>query len=349
MNNKYQHYFFFALLAGALGLTVYIFLPFLTALIIAIVFSVIFRPMHLKIAQWLRRSEQSSLAALITLIIVAIVVITPLGILAGRISAEGQSVYAYLTDEGQRAHIIDILNNATLTISQKFLGYYPVTSFDDFDVTHYAQSILKWSFTNIDSIFSSVATLALNLFILLFAMYYMLRDGGVLRRQIIAFSPLLDTYDEEIFTRLDRAIHSVVSGSLVVGLIQGILTGIGFSIFGVPNPALWGSLAVIAALIPGFGTSLVLIPAIVYLFLNGAMTPAIGLLVWAVVAVGMVDNFLAPMLMRRGIHIHQFIIFLSVMGGISFLGPIGFILGPLIVALLFALLDIYKFQIAPKM
>lgn len=348
MNNKYQQYFFFALLAFALGLTIYIFLPFLTSLIIAIVFSVIFRPLHLKIAKFMRRSEQSSLAALITLIIIGILVVTPIGILAGRISAEGQNVYAYLTDEGERAHIIELLNSASLTISQKFLGYYPTTTFDSFDITDYAESILQWSFTNIDSIFSSLATLALNIFILFFAMYYMLRDGGVLRRQIIAFSPLLDTYDEEIFNRLDRAIHSVVSGSLVVGLVQGILTGIGFTIFGVPNPALWGSLAVIAALIPGFGTSLVLVPGIVYLFLNNMTTPAIGLAIWAVVAVGLVDNILAPVLMRRGIHIHQFIIFLSVMGGITFLGPIGFILGPLIVAFLFALLDIYKFQIAPR-
>jgi predicted PurR-regulated permease PerM len=170
----------------------------------------------------------------------------------------------------------------------------------------------------------------------------MLRDGTSLRRQLIRFSPLVDTYDQKIFDKLELAIHSVVKGSLVVGIIQGVLTGIGFAIFDIPNPALWGSIAAIAALIPGIGTALVIVPGIIYSFFSGTMGATIGLAIWGVVAVGLIDNFLGPRLIERGVKVHQFLILLSVLGGITFFGPIGFIIGPLIVSLLYALLEIYK-------
>ena len=100
----------------------------------------------------------------------------------------------------------------------------------------------------------------------------------------------------------------------------------------------WGVVAALAALIPGIGTALVLLPAIGYLFFTGSTGMAIGLLVWGFVAVGLIDNFLGPILVNRGVKIHPFLILLSIFGGPSFFGPIGFVLGPLIVALLFALL-----------
>ena len=113
----------------------------------------------------------------------------------------------------------------------------------------------------------------------------------------------------------------------------------------MPNPVLWGLVAALAALIPGIGTALILIPAIGYLFFTGSTGAAIGLLIWGVVAVGLIDNFLGPMLVNRGVKIHPFLILLSIFGGLSFFGPVGFVLGPLIIALVFALLEIYR---APK-
>ena len=177
---------------------------------------------------------------------------------------------------------------------------------------------------------------------MLFALFYLLRDGNRLKKSLMNISPLADNYDEIIFSKLRRAIRSVVVGSLTVSVIQGVLTGIGFYIFGIPNPALWGSFAVIAALIPGIGTSLIIVPGVLYLFFTGLHLHALGLLIFGVVAVGLIDNYLGPILVNRGVNIHPFIILLSVMGGLIFFGPIGFIAGPLIVALLFALLEVYS-------
>lgn len=343
MESKTQHYFFLVILIGVIVFSVLIFYPYLTSLLLALVFSVMFRPLH----RWVSRifsggNQASSFSSFVTLLIVAILIITPLIFLGKQIYVESEHLYFSLTEEGQRAQIINTLNTLSQTFADKLFNVFPAYNFDSLNITTYVQNFLEWSFANLDTIFSSVTRLALQIFIMLFALFYLLRDGGKLKRDLIVLSPLLDNYDEKILAKLKQAIRSVVAGSLVVSVIQGILTGLGFFIFGVPNPALWGSFAVVSALIPGIGTSLVLVPGILYLFFTSTNLYALGLLIWGMVAVGLIDNYLGPILVNRGVNIHPFLILLSVMGGLAFFGPIGFIAGPLVVALLFALLEIYK-------
>ena len=128
-------------------------------------------------------------------------------------------------------------------------------------------------------------------------------------------------HDETIFNKLAVAINSVIRGNLAVALIQGILTAVGFALFGVPNPTLWGSVAAIAALVPSVGTALVLLPAILFLYWGEALS-ALGLLLWGATAVGLIDNFLGPKLAGRGMRLHPFLILLSILGGIAFFGPL---------------------------
>ena len=338
LNNKTQHYFFFALLATVAVLAVLVFFPYISSIIIALVCSVIFRPLHNK----LLKIFPASVAAFGTILIVAVIIFIPLGFFGVRISTEAQSLYGYITTEGNQAKIVTMMNDIVLRVGHRVLGYYPEVSADSFNIAGYAQGILSWSFTNFDSIVSNAAKFAFNVFILLIALYYMLRDGGNLKKSIIAMSPLLDQYDEAIFEKLENAIFSVVRGSLGVSVVQGLLTMLGFWIFGISNPILWGSLAAVASLIPGIGTAIILVPAVLYLYISEAVVASIGLLVWAILAVGLIDNFLGPYIVQKGVHVHEFLILLSVVGGLSFFGPIGFILGPLILSLLFALLEIYQ-------
>jgi predicted PurR-regulated permease PerM len=343
MENKSHYYFFLIIMIGTGILTFFIFYPYITSLLLASVFSVIFRPMHRWISYIFSRGKQtSSLSTFITLFIITILIVTPLILLGKQIYVESQNLYYGLTDEGTRSTLIQSLNALSASLSNRLYGVFPEYSFDSFNITKYVQSFLEFLFANLDTLFSSVSKFAIEIFIMLFALFYLLRDGGKFKEQVINLSPLSDSYDEKIFLKLKQAIRSIVVGSLAVGLIQGLLTGLGFYIFGVPNPALWGSLAVVSALIPGIGTSLVIVPGVLFLFFTSTKIFAIGLLIWGLVAVGTVDNFIGPMLVNRGVNVHPFLILLSVIGGLSYFGPIGFIAGPLVVALLFALLEIYK-------
>jgi len=141
--------------------------------------------------------------------------------------------------------------------------------------------------------------------------------------------------------KLERSVNSVIKGNLVVAAVQGVMCSAGFIIFGVPSPILWGMTAAVAALVPGVGTSLVIIPAILFLFLTGSVSMALGLFLWGVVAVGLIDNYLGPKLIGKNTNLHPLLVMLSVIGGLLFFGPIGFILGPLTISLFFAIVDIF--------
>ncbi len=181
-----------------------------------------------------------------------------------------------------------------------------------------------------------------NLLLVAVAFFFFLKDGTRFKESVIRLSPLNETYNHEITEKLEISIRSVLKGTLFIALIQGVLAGIGFLIFGIPNATLWGSIAMIAALIPGAGTGLVVVPGIAYLFFSGKIAAAIGLFIWGAVMVGMVDNVLMSTLYGRGIKIHPLIILFSVLGGLSFFGPTGFLFGPIAVGLLLTLIKIYS-------
>jgi predicted PurR-regulated permease PerM len=121
-----------------------------------------------------------------------------------------------------------------------------------------------------------------------------------------------------------------------------ILAGIGMWVFGIPNPTLWGSISAVASLVPGLGTALIFIPAVAYTYIAGNIPNAIGLLLWGTLIVGLVDNFLTPYLYSRSVDIHQLIMLFAVLGGLVVFGPIGFIFGPIVLAIFFSLIDIYQ-------
>jgi predicted PurR-regulated permease PerM len=341
--------FFFGILIAVIVLSFVMFLPFLTPIVLAAAIAVVFGPVHrFFVRKIFGNKERSSFASLITLVIITAIIFIPALLIAGKVYVEVQDMYGFLTDEAGRSQVITLLNKTTQALSHAFLDIYPAYSFDTLNVTEILQKVLAWVFSNIDSLFNGASKAVISIFVMFLALFYFMRDGRELKRQIISLSPLGDSDDELIFKKLEQAIYSIFAGSIIVGLIQGILTGIGFAIFDVPSPALWGSIASITALIPGIGTALVLVPGILYLAFTGLTTKAVGLLIWSVLAVGLIDNFLGPVFVNRGVKIHPFMILISVLGGMIFFGPIGFLLGPIVLALLFSLLEIYRSSYGKK-
>ncbi|MFA6432621.1 MAG: AI-2E family transporter [Candidatus Paceibacterota bacterium] len=343
MTSQSKNHFFFGLLLAVIALAVVMFLPFLTSIVLAAALAVVSGPLY----RWITRlffggKPKSSLAALLTIIVVVVIVLVPLLLISGQIYVEVQNMYAYLIDESGRSETISALNGVSASISHIFLDLYPAQSFDSFNITTIISHGLEWMFDNLNVVFNGLSRMAIGVFIMLLSLFYFLRDGQELKRQIIQLSPLGDADDEQVLHKLRQTIYAIFGGSIAIGIIQGIMTGVGFAIFSVPNPAVWGSVAAVAALIPGIGTSLVLIPGIIYMFITGSTPHAVGLLIWSLIAVGLVDNLLGPLFVSRGARVHPLLVLLSVFGGLTLFGVIGFVLGPLVLAFLFALLDIYK-------
>ncbi len=334
-NQKPQVYFLLTILMGTLILSFFIFRPFLYALILAMIFAIVFRPLHQKILYFTRQKQ--GLAAFFTTITIVAFILAPLVFLGLQIFQEASQLYSYFIDGGGKNGILNIFNG----LMDNFQKLFPWPQEFSLNIDQYLKQGLSWLLQNLGAVFSNFTKLLVSAFIFLIALYYLLKDGQKLKKTVIALSPLTDIDNETIFKKIEVAVNSVIKGNITIALIQGVLTTIGFVIFGVPNPFLWGTVAAIAALIPGIGTALVLTPAIIFLFLTSSTLSGFGLLIWGVIAVGLVDNFLGPKLVERGVRLHSFLILLSVLGGMIFFGPIGFLLGPLTLSLLFALLDIY--------
>jgi predicted PurR-regulated permease PerM len=210
------------------------------------------------------------------------------------------------------------------------------------NITLYIKVGLTWVINHLGSVLSGASIFLLHAFIFIITLYYVLIDGQNLKKRIIRLSPLDDKEDESVFARLELAVNSVIKGNVVIASIQGTLTALGFVLFGIPNSILWGLTAVISSLIPSIGTALVLVPGVLYLFVTGSTLNAVGLLLWGTIIVGAVDNVLKPKLIGTQLQVHPLFVLLSILGGISLLGPIGILLGPLVFSLLFALIDVYS-------
>ncbi|MFA7302229.1 MAG: AI-2E family transporter [Candidatus Paceibacterota bacterium] len=331
-----QHYFLIVLIVVTSTLCFFIFQSYLVVLVLAAVFAVVLQPLHRLVLRVMRGLP--GLAAAVTILLTVTCVLVPLTFIAFQVLSEAQQLYTAIAVGEGNIHFSAVIQDANRAVSQ----YAPGLAVSEADlalsIDQYSQEALSWLVHSLGNVFGSVARLLFDLFIFVIALYYLLRDGIRLKQWVAEATPLSDADDNKIFARLEGAVNSVIRGSLTIAIVQGILTATGFSLFGVPNAILWGVVAALASLIPGIGTALVLAPAVAYLFIVGATLPAVGLLVWGVLAVGMIDNFLGPKLMGKGMRLHPLLVLLSVLGGLAFFGAAGLFIGPLSISLLFALL-----------
>ncbi len=332
---RLQQIFFFVLLAGILVVAFLVFQPYLVVLAVAAMAAVALHPFHARLTKLI--SGRETVSAMLVILSLIVLLGIPVALMGTQIVFEAGDVYQGIRSN-RDAYLLTLEN----TVLAPLHAWFPTV---DLSLDQGVERGLEWLSQNLGRIFSGTANILLDLLLGIIALFYFLRDGKRFSQSFMRLSPLQDRHDRVILERLVRAINSVIKGQLSIALIQGTLTGIGFWIFGVPNPALWGSVAVVCALVPGVGTSLVLIPGIIVLFFTGQTWQATGLVIWGALAVGLIDNALGPYLVGRGAKVHPMWILFGVLGGINLFGPMGFLLGPLIVSLLFALFDIYRMVI----
>ena len=339
-SRKVELIFFCVLAALTALLTFFILKPFLSPLFLAMVFTIVFKPFYDFLLR--RMGGKAAVSALLTVLALVLIIVVPVFLCGFFIFRDAQAFYQSISGGWQSGGVLQ----AAVEPIQNFVRHY-IPGFS-FDFIGYLKQGLSLLIQNFGALFGKIFTAVLQVFLMLLGVFYFLRDGKKFREHLIFLSPLSDTHDRNILAKFELAVHSVVTGALSIAVIQGVLSVAGFVIFGLPNPTLWGAVTAIAALIPGVGTALVIVPAILYLFFFGSTFSAVGLLIWGSVAVGVVDNVLGPLLMRRRLNIHPFLVLLSVLGGLSLFGPVGFLAGPITLALFFALIDIYPLLLERK-
>lgn len=337
-SQKIQLTFFLVLLALSAFMAYVVYQPFLNVIILAVVLAILLYPVYEKILKLC--GDRATLSATIIIVLSIIFILTPLTLLSVQIFNQSRDVYVEL-QKGD----VDYLQQAILTIEKPIQVHYPEFSID---VKGYLQQIVVWLGNNAANIISGTTNALLGLMLVFISLFFFLKDGKKFLNYIIKLSPLDDAYDVKIFHRIGTMISSVVRGVLFIAVVQAVLVGIGFYLFGVPNATLWGAVAVIASLLPFIGTGLVVFPGVAYLLITGNLMGAIGLAIWGTLLVGLIDNLLMPFMYGKGSKVHPLIILFAVLGGIYAFGPLGFLVGPMMVSFFIALLEIYREYMVPQ-
>jgi predicted PurR-regulated permease PerM len=338
--------FFFTLLLVLLYGAVLILRPFLKALTWAAILAVIFFPAY----AWLLRSfkGRATLAALTVILLITLVVVLPgiqiVGFLSEEVGELVKSVGALVNGEEVEAW-------KKIAWIQWLLGWWSMLGVElaelKFEID-WKKLLIQGAQLSSGAVLSQVTGVAQNLFLfvanvflVLLTLFFFLRDGAAFCYRLRRLLPMDPVHKERLFSNIVNAVTAVVHGCLVVAMIQGFLAGLAYWILGVPYALVWGVATAFFALLPVGGSTLVTIPVTLYLFLQGDIIRGVLLAVWALGVVGGVDNVLKPIFIGTRLKLPMLLLFFGILGGLSVFGALGLILGPVLLALLAALLDLY--------
>jgi len=192
------------------------------------------------------------------------------------------------------------------------------------------------------------ATALFDIMLFLLMLFFLLKDGGSLRAEFHRVSPFTEQQETQIFDHIGRTVKAVLQAMVVVPVVQGVIAAIGFWLFGVPHPLPWGVAVVFAAFVPLLGSPLGWVPAVVYLFYASTLKSAIGLLIYGVVVISGIDNVVKPLILHGSAQIHPLLGFLSILGGAFAFGPLGFLVGPVVLSLGLSAIRIYRDDVLRK-
>lgn len=331
-------------LALALYLCWLILQPFVNVILWAAVLAVVFYPMHRRIRE---RVGGPSLAAAISTLLVVVLILLPATFITVAVVREVIGAADNVQAGLQR------LSGATTIpglgwVVERARNYVDI---DPVAAQQFLSERLKtWGAALAASTLGVVGGAVgaiVQMVLTVFTLFYMLRDGDRIRHAVYDVLPLKRIQMHDITARTREVIAATIYGVLVIAAIQGTLGTIIFSILGLPSPLLWGVVMFFLSMIPMAGAFLVWVPAAIYLAVTGSYIQALVLVAWGVLVIGTIDNVLSPRLVGRRARLHELLIFFGVLGGIEVFGVLGLVLGPVLVAVTLALLEMMRQMYRP--
>ena len=319
----------------------FIFQPFLTAIVAAAILAGLFKGTYHTIERWLRGRRGWS--AFLTCLFVILIIVTPVFLVLSLVINEANSLYHTL---GEDSSLERAVNQSLVSIkSIPYLNTFLDTqTFNQerilSDVRQFSQNALGL----IQAAYVGITAFIFWVFVMFFTLFYFLVDGKHALKYFRQLSPLRDAHDTLLIQKFVSISRATLKGTLVMGIIQGLLGGLTFWIAGVPSPAIWTLVMIFLSIIPLFGSAIVWLPAGVIMLLLGNIWQGVFILSVGAGIISTIDNILRPKLVGRDTQMHPLIIFFATLGGIAYFGLAGFILGPIIVSLFVALSEIYSIE-----
>ena len=330
---KVQRNLFFILVA----FTTLAFLGMISAFMSTVLWAVVLTTIFYGLYRWVAmrfRGRRPGLAATITVLIIFLFVIVPLALLVIALVNQGQGVFtAVQTGELDVNIVIDFVEQRLPRVTG-FLENYGVSISDLKERgSELAVTVSQTLANSVLSIGSDVLNLFVQFTLMLYLLFFFLKDGKSIMRAIVNTIPMGNVRERQIFDRFALVSKATLKGTLVVAVVQGLIGGILFALVGIPAALLWGVAMTLLALLPVGGSAIIWAPAAVILFAQGAVTEAIIILAVGSLIIGLVDNLLRPLLVGRDTQMPDYLVLISTLGGITWFGLSGFVIGPTIAAL----------------
>ena len=304
---------------------------FLQPVFWAIALGILFVPVHARILHRVKGRE--SLAAGLTLIVVLLLAIIPLAGIITAVASEAAELY-----ERVRTGEIDVVSSLdwlasrvpAVASSLESLGVEPDKLKSQ--LTSLALQASQFMTTTIVRIGQNTLRIAVMFFLMLYLLFFVIRDSSKMLEAIVHAVPLGDKREHELLGRFAEVSRATIKGTLVIGVVQGTIGGITFALLGIGSPVLWGVVMALLSIVPAVGPAFVWVPAAIMLAADGRAAAASVLVLIGVVVIGLADNLLRPLLVGRDTRMPDYLILLSTLGGLVAFGLAGVVIGPIIAA-----------------
>ncbi|MBC5786098.1 AI-2E family transporter [Ramlibacter sp. USB13] len=321
------------LVLAATALFALILWPFFGAVCWAIFIAIVFWPMH---RRFLHGSHnRPNMAALASLTVILLIVILPFAMLAASITQEASVLVEKMrSGEIQVSTYFQRAVQALPTWAHAMLARFGITDFSL--LQQKVLAILGGSGQALTTRVVGIGQVTLDFivafFVMLYLLFFLFRDGERLTESVGRAIPLHPQHTRRLLTQFATVVRATVKGNIVVALVQGALGAIAFGVLGLPGAVLWGAVMALLSLLPAVGAAMVWAPVAIYFFFTGEIVKALGLVAWGTLVIGLVDNFLRPILVGKDTRMPDYLILIATLGGIVVFGLNGFVIGPVIAA-----------------
>jgi len=306
-----------------LGFVAYALLPFVNAFFGAFILYFIFRPIY---ATFRKLGWKKTLSGLTVLLMVLLVVIIPLGIAT-----------TIVVDE-----VGDIVSNRAVIAEKLDIAVSYIPGFEDYSFSSEQLGNITNSISNFFlNMISGVTKTIISLIVLFFVLYFLLVSSDTLHKKLHTYIPFKKKNAEKLLAEFQNVTHATIVSTGLIAVSQGLLLGLGFLIFGIPNPLLWGFLGVLISFLPVIGVPIIWIPAgLIQIFGQHNYVAGIGILIWGTI-VSTADNFVRPYIQKKVGKIHPLITIIGVFMGLPIFGLLGLFIGPLLLSYAFLVTKMY--------
>lgn len=335
--------FFLLLLVAVTVAFFWILLPYYGAVFWGAIFALMFNPLFLRLGRAMPRHRTG--AALLTVVIILILVILPLALISASLVREANSVYQRV--QSGDLSVVRFLKQIYDTLPDWVSSILTRYGLENFGLVQerLTQSLAagsKYFATQALTFGQSTFDFLVGLFVMLYLMFFLLRDGAKLYRTIQSAVPLQSDIKRNLSGKFATVIRATVRGNIVIAALQGFLGGSILAMLGIHGAVLWGTLMAFLSLLPAVGAALVWLPVAIYFLVTGAIVKGVILIAFGVLVIGLVDNIMRPILVGKDTKIPDYVVLISTLGGMALFGLNGFVIGPVVAAMFIAIWDIFS-------